>query len=613
MTKKIGIKDDVIIYINGKSFGEHKNGDEVVKEIIARRRNGEISHEVNVTYLKELGEVYINTDGGRSRRPLIIVENGKSKFTDEIKEKILKKEIEWNDLLRMGIVEYLDSGEEDTLSYVAIKEEEVTPEHTHLEIDPVGILSVITSQLPMQEYNSSPRISMACSMYKQSIGIYSINYNERMDTRAYILYYPQKSLIYTRPHKILKFDERSGGENLVVAVMSYKGFNMEDAIIINKSAVERGLLRAVSYKTYETEERRYPGGQRDKFELPTPTVGGYREEGEYKFLDEDGIIVPGVSVGGRDVLIGKTSPPRFLEEVSAFGIAEEKRRENSITLKAEESGIVDTVMLTQSPSGNKLVKIKIRDIKIPENGDKIASRHGQKGVIGLVVPQEDLPFSENGIIPDLIINPHAIPSRMTVGHMLEMIAGKGACMTGEFVDGTTFGGVKENEVRENLKSFGLHPAGHETLYDGETGRKIDAEIFVGVVYYLRLYHLISNKLHARSRGPVQLLTRQPTEGRVREGGLRFGEMERDCLIGYGASMLLKERLVDESDRVVELVCNNCGAIAMYDYIKKRNYCSVCDSSSFSRIEMCYAFKLLLDEIKSLGVFPRLILADKTER
>ena len=611
MAKK-NLGTEFIVYLNGKMIGTHPNGEELVKDIIQKRRSGEVNHEVNVEYQKKLREVYISCDGGRSRRPLIVVENGKSRLTPEIKNKVKNNEIEWKDLVRNGIIEYLDPGEEDTMAYVAIKEEDVTPEHTHLEMDPVGILSVVTSQLPMQEYNSSPRTTMACSMTKQALGLFSSDYNLRYDTKSFVMFYPQTPIVYTRPQKVLGAEKRVGGNNLVVAIMSYRSFNMEDGIVINKSAVDRGLLRVEMFKTYSTEERRYPGGQKDKFEIPAPTVNGYREETAYKYLDEDGLILPGVDVKGREVLVGKTSPPRFLEEVSAFGIAEEKKRESSVTLKAEEKGIVDSVMLTQSPSGNKLVKIRMRETKIPENGDKVASRHGQKGVIGLLVPQESMPFTKQGIVPDLLINPHAIPSRMTVGHLLETIVGKAGALNGKRMDGTPFGGVKEDEAKEILKQHGFESNGYETLYDGVTGEKIEAEIFIGVIYYQRLQHLVSNKMHARSRGPVQLLTHQPTEGRSREGGLRFGEMERDCIIGYGATMLLKERLMDESDRTVQIVCNDCGSLAYYDYLKNKPVCPICDSSNFSQIEMSYAFKLLVDEIKSLGIFPRLITSNKTE-
>lgn len=604
--------NEFIVYLNGKIIGTHPDGEELVKNIIKKRRNGEIHHEVNVEFYPKLKEVYINTDGGRSRRPLIVVENGKSKLTPEIKAKIKNNEIEWSDLIRNGIIEYLDPGEEDTMAYVATTEEEITPEHTHLEIDPVGILSFVTSQLPMQEYNSSPRTTMACSMAKQALGLFASNYQLRYDTKAFVMYYPQLPIVYTRPQKILGAEKRIGGNNLVVAVMSYRSFNMKDGVVVNKSAVDRGMLRVEMFKTYSSEERRYAGGQKDKFEIPAPTVNGYRGETAYKFLDEDGLISPGVSVSGRDVLIGKTSPPRFLEEVSAFGLAEEKKKEASVTLKAEEQGIVDSVLLTQSPSGNKMVKVRIRETKIPENGDKVASRHGQKGVIGLLVPQESMPFTKDGIVPDLLINPHAIPSRMTMGHLLETLIGKAAALEGKRVDGTTFTKINPEDAREVLKRYGFESNGYEVLYDGVTGERIEAEIFIGVVYYQRLKHLVSEKIHARSRGPVQLLTHQPTEGRAREGGLRFGEMERDCLLGYGATMLLKERLMDESDRTIQLICNECGSLAYYDYLKNKPICPVCNSTSFSQVEMSYAFKLLLDEIKSLGIFPRIITRSKTE-
>lgn len=608
MAKKKSL--NTAVYVNGRLVGFHPEGEKLRLELLQKRRTGVISSQVNLALHDRTNELFVNTDAGRARRPFAVVENGKSKLTQEILDKVKKKETTWSHLLKTGIIEYLDSEEEGEHAYVASSDKNITPEHTHVELDPQSIVGVTVAQLPFPEYNSSPRITMACAMSKQSLGFYASNFNLRNDSRAHMMFYPQQPLVQTRPYKLLHFRERPAGQNFIVAITSYYGYNMGDGLVMNRNAVDRSLGRSAFFKSYETEERRYPGGQKDKFEVPQPTVQGYREEQYYRHLGEDGVIVPGAEVKAKDVLVGKTSPPRFLEEVSTFGISEEKKRENSITVKSGEDGVVDSVMLTESPSGNKLVKLKVRSVKIPEPGDKFASRHGQKGVVGLLAPQEDMPFTASGVVPDLIINPHAIPSRMTAGHILEMIGGKAACWDGKIKDASMFTGDKEDDFKSVLKQYGFEPYGKEVLYDGISGQRIESEIFLGVIYYQKLHHLVSNKMHVRSRGPVQLLTHQPTEGRAREGGLRFGEMERDCLIGYGASMLLKERLLEESDKTQELVCADCGSIAVHDHIKNRDYCPLCDSVSLHKIELSYAFKLLLDEIKAIGIFPRLKLKDK---
>jgi DNA-directed RNA polymerase subunit B' len=611
MAKKKKSREDAMasIYLNGRYVGAHPDGSNLAKRLRERRRMNELDSQVNIYYDRKVGELHIITDKGRVRRPYIVVENGKSRLTPEIEKRLKDGAINWHHLVKMGIVEYLDALEEEN-AYVAINEKELTDEHTHLEVDSSSIFGVVAGVLPYPEHNSSPRITMACAMAKQSLGMYMTNFNVRYDTRAYVMYHPQQPLVQTSVYKALSMPEKSAGQNVVVALTSYHGYNMADAIVVNRNAIDRGLARTCMFKTYETEERMYPGGQKDKIEVPSVDVAGFRGEEAYKHLAEDGIILPESDVSGKEVLVGKTSPPRFLEEISVFGAVEEKKRESSLSLKPGEKGRVDSVLVTEGPSGNRLVKVRIRSIKVPEIGDKLASRHGQKGVIGMQVPASDMPFTSDGVVPDLIVNPHAIPSRMTAGHLLEMLGGKASSMKGKIMSGTAFSGNTEEDYKNALKEAGFQEYGEEYLYDGLSGQRIKSRIFVGVVYYQRLHHLVSNKMHVRSRGPVQLLTHQPTEGRAREGGLRFGEMERDCLIGYGASMLIKERLLGESDKTVQLICSECGSVAIHDYARNRDLCPVCESENVEPVELSYAFKLLLDEIKSLYIFPRIMTREK---
>ncbi len=607
--RKRVVPDRTSIFLNGRVVGTHPDGQSLAIRLRERRRMNELSNQVNIYFNRRLNELHILTDKGRVRRPYIVVENGKTRLTPEILTRVKNNDLNWNHLVKMGVIEFLDAQEEENC-LIAITESEMTSEHTHLEIDAANLFGVVTGVLPYSNHNSSPRITMACAMAKQSLGMYATNFNSRYDTRAYIMYYPQQPLVQTRLYKALNLKDKAAGQNCVVALTSYHGYNMADAIVVNRSSLDRGLHRVAMFKTYETEERMYPGGQKDKIELPTPEVVGFRGEEAYRHLAEDGIVMPESEVNSRDVLVGKTSPPRFLEEISVFGAVEEKKRESSLSLKSGEKGKVDSVLITEGPSGNRLVKVRMRAVKVPEVGDKLASRHGQKGVIGLLVSQEDMPFTASGIVPDLIVNPHAIPSRMTAGHLLETLGGKAGSLGGVLMDGTAFSGNTEEEFQELLKKNGFNEHGEEVLYDGLTGKQITAKIFIGNVYYQRLHHLVSNKMHVRSRGPVQLLTHQPTEGRSREGGLRFGEMERDCLIGYGASMLIKERLLEESDKTVQLVCTDCGSVATHDYARNRDVCPICQSENVEPVEISYAFKLLLDEIKSLYIFPRVMLKNK---
>jgi DNA-directed RNA polymerase subunit B len=602
------------VFVNGSILGYCSSPQKLVDEIRHKRRNGDISTEVNVAYFSkvygESEEVYISCDQGRVRRPLIVVENGVPKLTPEHVEKVRSEEWTWDDLIKQGIIEYIDAEEEENI-YVALDFDKITEEHTHVEIATYTILGICASIIPYPEHNQSPRNSYEAAMSKQALGINLTNFPNRVDSRSHILHYPQTPLVKTKPMEIIGYTERPSGQNCIVAILSFEGYNMEDAIIFNKASIERGLVRSTFYRIYEAECRQYLGGLRDRFLVPEAGIRGYRGEQYYRLLEPDGIVSLESEVTGGDVLIGRTSPPRFLEEYKEFEVKGPTMRDTSVDVRPSETGVVDDIFITETGEGSKLVKVRVRDQRVPELGDKFASRHGQKGVIGMIVPQEDMPFSPKGIVPDLIINPHAMPSRMTIGQFLESMAGKVASQRGKSVDGTPFTNENPEQLKKELIKLGFSHTGREVLYSGVSGEKFVADVFMGVVYYQKLHHMVSDKMHARARGQVQMLTRQPTEGRARGGGLRFGEMERDCLIGHGAAMVLRDRLLEESDKYLLYVCENCGFLSYYD-IKQRKYtCRICeDKAQISPVVISYAFKLLLQEMMSLCITPRLKLKER---
>ena len=395
----------------------------------------------------------------------------------------------------------------------------------------------------------------------------------------------------------------------MIAIMPYQGFNIEDAVVINQGSVDRGFGRSHYFKPMASEEIRYSGGLLDEICIPDKDIKGYRTEDDYRFLEDDGIVYEGATVAEGDVVIGKTSPPRFLSSMEEYNLETSSRREASSSLAHGQNGVVDRVFLTENGEGNKLIQVRLREQRIPQIGDKFTSRHAQKGVISHIVPEVDVPFTSTGIKPDLIFSPHGIPSRMTVGHLLELVGAKVGALGSRYIDGTIFREEKEEDLRNELLSYGFREDGTETMFNGSTGEMYSTRIYTGPMYYLRLKHQVKNKIHSRARGPVQLLTRQPTEGKHKEGGLRLGEMEKDTFVAHGATLLLKERF--DADRTVIPIAEQSGMAAVHDTRRDKYYCPINgENTEISPVEMSYAFKLILDEFRSLGLYPKLQLKSK---
>ena len=609
-------KDGTRVFVDGKLIGYHKNGEKLASSLRELRRSSKIHPHVGISiHIPEqegaTKRLYVNCNAGRVLRSLIIVKDGKSTLTPELLDKVSKKLVSWNDLIRMGIIELIDANEEENC-FITFDDKHIK-KHTHTEIFPSAILGAGASIIPYPEHNQSPRNTYESAMAKQSLGFSTPMMNTSTYVRQHFMLYPQTSIVTTRAMGLLGLEKRPAGQNCVVAVLPFDGYNIEDAIVLSKSSVERGLGRTLFYRIYEAESKQYPGGMRDNFEIPNSddNLRGYKGEKSYRLLEEDGIIASESRVTGGDILIGKTSPPRFMEEYRELDSSGPYRRDTSIGVRPSETGVVDTIILTQSSEGGKMFKVRIRDMRLPEIGDKFASRHGQKGIVGLLAKAEDLPYTADGISPDVLINPHAFPSRMTVGMMMESITGKAAAIRGRKVDASAFVGEKMDDVKGVLEDAGFKYSGKEIMYDGKTGKQFPVEVFIGVVYYQKLHHMVADKIHARARGQVQMLTKQPTEGRARGGGLRFGEMERDCIIAYGASMILKDRLLDESDKADIFVCERCGLVAYHDVKQRKFHCRICENKGkVSSVSVAYAFKLLLQEMSSLAIAPRLLIKER---
>lgn len=594
----------VLVFHNGTPVGKVMEATKTCQAIKLLRRNRLIALDVSVSIRDNA--IYIWSDTGRIYRPVFVVEDGKLNITTDIIDDLKKGRSLFNDLYQLGVVENIDSYE-TTNAYIALHPDDLTTEHTHCELHPSMIFGTLVSCSPFADMNPGPRNTYQAAMGKQAMGIYISTYKKRFDTTGYILDYVQKPLAVTKSAIALKQNQMPAGFNAIVACMCDEGYNQEDSTQWNKYSIDRGIGRSTTYQTITTSTVTRGSGYH-RFKRPNPRDTKHmRDEKLYNCLDDDGLPPPNTAIEAGMVAIGRTTVPRedLAHKKSATSAEMIKSRDASIFHK-KSSGVIDDCIVFQNDQGGQTAKVKVRVQKIPELGDKFSSRHAQKGTIGMIYPQEDMPFTIEGITPDLIINPHCMPSRMTVGHFAEQLASKVAAITGRQVDATSFEHAPIESFCREMKAAGFQPYGNEQLYSGRTGLPLKAKVFIGPLYYQKLKHMSSDKLHARPRGKIVGLTRQPNEGRVNGGGLRWGEMERDVGISYGASNVLNERMLISSDAYKAPVCSNCGLIGGLIREGRVYVCNSCkNQSSMKTVKMPYVSKLLMQELMSMGIAPKL--------
>eukprot|EP00590_Aulacoseira_subarctica_P012306 CAMPEP_0172419888 /NCGR_PEP_ID=MMETSP1064-20121228/6276_1 /TAXON_ID=202472 /ORGANISM="Aulacoseira subarctica , Strain CCAP 1002/5" /LENGTH=1336 /DNA_ID=CAMNT_0013159575 /DNA_START=27 /DNA_END=4037 /DNA_ORIENTATION=+ len=633
--KEVNAAGAYLILLNGLILGAHLRPHQLVRHLRTMRRQGQAGEFVSVYLHEGQKAVHISTDGGRICRPLIIVEEktARPKLKQAHLEGLAVGTVTVKDLLRKGVVEYIDVNEENNcLIAVTERDLEVARSeglssrkmlHTHLEIDPLTLLGVVAGLIPNPHHNQSPRNTYQSAMGKQAMGTISMNQYARMDGLIYTIIYPHKPIVKTRTLDLINFDNIPAGQNACIAVMSYSGYDIEDATILNKASIDRGFGRCMVLKKQQTSVRRYANGTMDRTCGP-PDVASFvdgaddRRFAKFKAIDKDGICLVGELLDNGSLMVNKESPSDTSTTMGGveFGLqgggmaqSQVEYKPSPMTYRSSAPSYVDKVLISSNEHEQFLIKIMVRQVRRPEVGDKFASRHGQKGVCGLIVPQTDMPFNEFGFSPDLIMNPHGFPSRMTVGKLIELLVGKAGVYEGRQAYATAFGEEfnstdTPDAASEALIRNGLNYMGKDIYYSGTSGEPLDAYIFSGPVFYQKLKHMVLDKMHSRARGPRTILTRQPTEGRSRDGGLRLGEMERDCLIAYGASSLIMERLMHSSDAFSASVCLTCGLL------QHQNWCQYCRSGErVADIRLPYACKLLFQELQSMNVVPRLRLKD----
>jgi DNA-directed RNA polymerase II subunit RPB2 len=606
----------VKVLINGCWVGTTSNANNLYLSLKNKKNKGILNIYTSIVFDYKLKEIRICNDSGRLTRPLLRVKNLNTFLTNKIITNLKNGKLHWEDLLNdckmdNSIIEYIDP-EEQQWSMIAMKQIDMKEQNagkyihnfTHCEIHPSTIFGILASCTPFPEHNQSPRNTYQAAQGKQAMGVYATNYENRMDKTAYLLNYPTRPLVDTRIMNMIELNKIPTGTNMIVAIMTHTGYNQEDSILINKGAIDRGLALATLYHTELDEDSQKRNGESEIRCKPDPAKTKGMKIANYTKLDSRGLIPENTLVENRDIIISKVIPIKENKNDHTKTI---KFEDQSKMCKTTEDTYIDKNFIDRNGDGYNFAKVKTRIIRKPVIGDKFSSRHGQKGTIGNIIPECDMPFTEDGLIPDIIINPHAIPSRMTIGQLKETLLGMVLLELGLFGDGTSFGDFQISDIRTILQDNGYESNGNQLMQDGLSGEMLESSIFIGPVFYQRLKHMVNDKVHSRSNGPMVNLTRQPAEGRSKDGGLRFGEMERDCIASHGAARFMKERMYDVSDKYSVFICKKCGLIATYNDKFHIHHCRTCDNrTDFAYVKIPYACKLLFQELGTMNVVPRII-------
>ena len=606
--------DKVKVFINGSWVGITNEPEKLFNDLKYKKSKGILNIYTSIIFDYRLKEIKVCNDAGRLMRPLFKVKNNKLLITNQIYQDILNGSANWNDLISSikydrSIIEYIDSYEQNS-AMIAMKISDLNKnngdyiiKYSHCEIHPSTIFGILASCIPFPDSNQSPRNTYQSAMGKQAIGMYVTNYDNRMDKTAYVLSYSMRPLVETRIMNIIKLNNIPSGQQVIVAIASHTGYNQEDSILFNQGAIDRGLFLATIFHTEKDEDKKLFGNQEIRCKPDNQTTKNMKFA-NYEKLNNQGVIPENTIVKDRDVIIGKILPIKENKNDYTKSI---KYSDESVIYRTHEESYIDKNYIETNGDGYTFCKVRIRNYRKPVIGDKFSSRHGQKGTIGNIIPEQDMPFTHDGLKPDIIINPHAIPSRMTIAQLKETLLGKVLLQLGLFGDGTSFGDFDIKDIANKLNEFGYESKGNEVMYNGLTGEQLKMNIFIGPAFYQRLKHMVNDKQHSRSIGPMVNLTRQPAEGRARDGGLRFGEMERDCMVSHGASRFTKGRIYDASDAYSVFICNKCGLIARFNNKQKIHYCNTCENrTDFKYVEIPYSCKLMFQELLTMNIAPRIM-------